>query len=172
MIKWGKGMQDLEKKLIIKIISATLIVFLTSCGPSKELVPSETTRKAFSQVLQENDKVIESIIKDGEKVPDLSALLTVVENGKSVVVEAGLKRALEEESRILQDASKKGKEEFYEAYSRFAEHLSVSMTTGGVKLEEYNRFYCPMESKYWLSKGTEILNPFAPEMRDCGEIKN
>jgi hypothetical protein len=29
-----------------------------------------------------------------------------------------------------------------------------------------------MESKYWLAKGTEILNPFAPEMRDCGEIKN
>ncbi len=106
-------MQDLEKKPIIKIISAALIIFLTSCGSSKEPVPSETTRKAFSQVLQENDKVIESIIKDGDKVPDLSALLTVVENGKTVVVEAGLKRALEEEGRILQDASKKGKDEFY-----------------------------------------------------------
>jgi hypothetical protein len=172
MIKWGKGMQDLEKKPIIKITFAAFLVFLISCGSSKAPEPSEITRTAFSRVLQENDKVIESIIKDGEKVPDLSALLTVVENGKSVVVEAGLKRALEEEGRILQDASKKGKDEFYEAYSRFAEHLSVSMTTGGVTLEDYNRFYCPMVSKYWLAKGTEILNPFAPEMRDCGEIKN
>ncbi len=148
-----------------------VLSFLIGCG-SKEQVPTELSIQAFTQVLQENDKVIESIIKDGESVPDLTALLNAVEKGKSIVIEDGLKRALEEESRILQDASKKGKDEFYEAYSRFAEHISVSMSTGGIQLAEYNRFYCPMVSKYWLARGTDIRNPFAPEMRDCGEIKN
>lgn len=156
---------------LLNLFLVILLSFLIGCG-SKEPVPTQLTIQAFSQVLQENDKVIESIIKDAESVPDLTALLDAVEKGKSVVIEDGLKRALEEESRILQDASKKGKDEFYEAYSRFAEHISVSMSTGGIQLEEYNRFYCPMVSKYWLARGTDIMNPFAPEMRDCGEIKN
>jgi hypothetical protein len=156
---------------IFRLFLAILFGFLFGCG-SKEQTPTKATIGVFSQVLQENDKVIESIIKDAENVPDLMALMDAVEKGKLIVVEDGLKRALEEESRILQDASKKGKDEFYEAYSRFAEHISVSMSTGGVQLEDYNRFYCPMVSKYWLARGTDIMNPFAPEMRDCGEIKN
>ena len=165
---------EIPKKIMkASVLSALLIsiFYVWGCG-KKEEVASEATTKIFNVILLENDKVLEEIIKNSEKVPNLSALISVMEKGMEGVLEDGLKRGLEEETRILKDASNKNKDEFYEAYSRFTEHLSVSMKTGGVKISEYNRFYCPMVSKYWMSKGTEVNNPFAPDMRDCGEIKN
>ena len=157
-------------KMYIPLVLLILVIF--NCKDSEKIGASESSNKAFAVVLQENDKVIEAIIKDSEKNPDLSLLISSIETAKSIVVEDGLKRALEEEGRILQDAKSMDKEGLYEAISRFSEHLSTAINTGGVKLEGYNRFYCPMVSKYWMAKGTDINNPFAPEMRDCGEIKN
>ena len=157
-------------KMYIPIVLLILVIF--NCKDSEKTTASENSNKAFAVILQENDKVIEAIIKDSEKNPDLSSLISSIEAGKSIVVENGLKRALEEEGRILQDAKSMDKEGQYEAISRFSEHLSTAINTGGVKLEGYNRFYCPMVSKYWMAKGTDINNPFAPDMRDCGEIKN
>lgn len=157
-------------KIYIPLVLLILVIF--NCKDSENTSASENSNKAFAVVLQENDKVIEAIIKDSEKSPDLSLLISSIENAKSIVVEDGLKRALEEEGRILQDAKSMDKEGQYEAISRFSEHLSTAINTGGVKLEGYNRFYCPMVSKYWMAKGTDINNPFAPDMRDCGEIKN
>jgi hypothetical protein len=157
-------------KLYISLV--VLLLSYSNCKDSEKLTVSENSNRAFAVILQENDKVIEAIIKDSDKIPDLTTLISSIESGKSVVIEDGLKRALEEEGRILQDAKVMEKEAFYESISRFSEHLSTAMNTAGVNVEGYNRFYCPMVSKYWMAKGTDINNPFAPEMRDCGEIKN
>ncbi len=159
---------------VIKLYIPLIVLLLLSinCKGSEKSAASENSNQAFAVILQENDKVIEAIIKEPEKIPDLTTLIGSIESGKSIVIEDGLKRALEEEGRILQDAKTMEKEAFYESVSRFSEHLYTAMNTGGVNVEGYNRFYCPMVSKYWMAKGTDINNPFAPEMRDCGEIKN
>ena len=148
-----------------------ILVLIISCGVKEKQVSPETVQ-AFQTILTENQKVFQAIIKDSYKTPDLQGLISSLEVAQNTVPEEGLKRALEEETRILLDSKKLEKEPFYEAYSRFVEHMSVSMKTAGLNISEYNRFYCPMVKKYWMAKGTEVENPFAPEMRDCGEISN
>lgn len=163
-------MKDKLKVILTIIIICNLFIFY-SCG-TKESEPAPATQEAFRKVLVENEKVVKLILEDSEKIPDTKSLIDSMVSAQSIVVEDGLKRALEEEIRILQDASKLDKEGFYGSFSRYTEHMTASMKTGGIKLSEYNRFYCPMVKKYWIAKGTEVENPFAPEMRDCGEVSN
>lgn len=155
-----------------KYLSIVFILYMSiSCG-EKERKASPETFQAFQSILSENQKVFQSILEDSEKVPELQGLISSLETARSTVSEEGLKRAIEEETRILKDSMKLDKDAFFDGYSRFVEHMTVSMKTEGVTLPDYNRFYCPMVKKYWLAKGTEVENPFAPEMRDCGEISN
>lgn len=69
----------------------------------------------------------------------------------------------------LKDKETQDVEKFFQAYSSFSENLAESLKlAGGTGV--FNRFYCPMVNKTWVSQGTKIQNPYAPEMRDCGDL--
>lgn len=56
------------------------------------------------------------------------------------------------------------------AYSRANQQLARLVRTFEVD-GSYHIFYCPMEKKPWVAKGTEVNNPYVPkEMPHCGEI--
>lgn len=57
----------------------------------------------------------------------------------------------------------------YEKISKIQEIL-IQIKAEVPNQSKYNRFYCPMVDKSWLMTGKEVKNPYAPEMRDCGEL--
>lgn len=86
-----------------------------------------------------------------------------------ISLNGGLKSSAEKMKNFLQDKDTKDIEKFFQAYSSFSENLADSLRlAGGTGV--FNRFYCPMINKTWVSHGTKIQNPYAPEMRDCGDL--
>ena len=60
-------------------------------------------------------------------------------------------------------------EAFFESLSSFSETFTDILKVNNIQTE-YNKFYCPMVSKYWVAKGDVIQNPYASDMRECGEL--
>lgn len=59
-------------------------------------------------------------------------------------------------------------ESFYKSLSIFSTKLEPILKKSKA-FSEYSAFYCPMVEKTWIAKGLPVRNPFAPDMRDCGD---
>ncbi|MBE8355714.1 DUF3347 domain-containing protein, partial [Leptospira interrogans serovar Pomona] len=121
----------------------------------------------LQQILVENESIHSFLMKEEGKIPDTSKLISHI--NALISLNGGLKSSAEKMKNFLQDKDTKDIEKFFQAYSSFSENLADSLRlAGGTGV--FNRFYCPMINKTWVSHGTKIQNPYAPEMRDCGDL--
>ncbi|KAA1268877.1 DUF3347 domain-containing protein [Leptospira interrogans] len=152
------------KKFLILIIS--ILTFFSSCKKPNPAV-TEQEKDILQQILMENESIHKFLMKEEEKIPDTNQLIAhVVE---LVSLNGGLKSQAEKMQNSLKDKETQDVEKFFQAYSSFSENLAESLKlAGGTGV--FNRFYCPMVNKTWVSQGTKIQNPYAPEMRDCGDL--
>ncbi|PJZ70011.1 hypothetical protein CH373_13225 [Leptospira perolatii] len=143
------------------------ILLLNSCGPEKEKPLSETEIPIFQAILKENDNVVEALLRSENLVPDTSKLLSLIDSFAAINGN-GQKKALEMKE-IIQKIDKSNLQTSFENLSKFSEILAATMKTNQLS-GGHNQFYCPMVRKTWVLSGKKIRNPYAPEMRDCGEL--
>lgn len=128
------------------------------------------TKNSILKILSENQKVHEQLIQSETVIPDTNALLASIREAKSLTSQnKNLASELEKLEAILNAINPKDREAFFGSISSFSEGLTDILKVNHLQTD-YNKFYCPMVSKYWIAKGKEIQNPYAPEMRECGEI--
>ncbi|AXR59823.1 LIC13259/LIC11441 family protein [Leptospira mayottensis] len=151
------------QKILILLIS--ILTFLSSC--KKNLPITESEKDILQQILVENESIHSFLMKEEGKIPDTSKLISRIK--ELISLNGGLKSSAEKMKNFLEDKDTKDIEKFFQAYSSFSESLADSLKlAGGAGV--FNRFYCPMVNKTWVSHGTKIQNPYAPEMRDCGDL--
>ncbi|EMJ91132.1 LIC13259/LIC11441 family protein [Leptospira alstonii] len=148
------------------ILSIGILIFLSSCKKTP-LVVTEPEKDVLQQILMENESIHNFLIKEEDKIPDTNKLVARI--GELASLNGGLKGSAEKMQNSLKNQDAKDIEKFFQAYSLFSENLAESLKlAGGTGV--FNRFYCPMVNKTWVSQGTKIQNPYAPEMRDCGDL--
>lgn len=152
------------QKILILLIS--ILALLSFCQKTP-LVITESEKDVLQQILVENESIHSFLMKEEGKIPDTSKLISHI--NALISLNGGLKSSAEKMKNFLQDKDTKDIEKFFQAYSSFSENLADSLKlAGGTGV--FNRFYCPMINKTWVSHGTKIQNPYAPEMRDCGDL--
>ncbi|ABJ74937.1 LIC13259/LIC11441 family protein [Leptospira borgpetersenii] len=152
------------QKILILLIS--ILALLSFCQKTP-LVITESEKDVLQQILVENESIHSFLMKEEGKIPDTSKLISHIKT--LISLNGGLKSSAEKMKNFLQDKDTKDIEKFFQAYSSFSENLADSLKlAGGTGV--FNRFYCPMINKTWVSHGTKIQNPYAPEMRDCGDL--
>ncbi|WP_411824434.1 hypothetical protein [Leptospira sp. 'Mane'] len=151
-------------KLFISI-SLISILFLGQCTPA-EVPYSEKDISLISNLFEANQKMHEGLLLDP---PSLS--LVAFKSALDSLGSSTHPRLLEWKSRIegLFPKNPKDLDASFVNLSQIASVLTEIKKAIPV-LENYNQFYCPMVEKYWVAKGKSVQNPYAPEMRDCGEM--
>jgi glutaredoxin 2 len=143
-----------------------ILFFIFSCKGSID----SGLKNSLLKILVENQKVHEVLLAKADTIPDTKAILDSVKEARSFSEKnEDIKKQLEKMESILTNINSKDKEAFFESLSSFSETLTDILKANQIKTE-YNKFYCPMVAKYWVAKGEEIQNPYAPEMRECGEL--
>jgi hypothetical protein len=139
-----------------------LLFFLIQCSK----LPDQALNSILS-ILSENEIIQSDLLS--EKIPNLDSLKSKVKSSLEITKDIPeLNAKLNKLNSILLKSSSV-KEEVYLVLSEFSEALGDILISNNIKTE-HHKFYCPMVSKYWIAKGTEVKNPYAPEMRDCGEL--
>ncbi|GBF51527.1 hypothetical protein LPTSP4_30650 [Leptospira ryugenii] len=114
----------------------------------------------------ENEKVHELLLKDPTKA-HLTTIKQIL-NEASKSENSNFKIWAEQSSQFFLE-NPKGEDDLYQKLSDFSLKLlelkKISQYQG-----KYNKFYCPMVDKYWVSQDTVVRNPYAEDMRDCGEL--
>jgi hypothetical protein len=132
---------------------------------SKEF--TEQDKQSLNQLLMENEKIHSFLMKTEGGLPSLQGVQEALDLlGKSENSEISSKA--EKMKLNLREIKGIQKEEDFKQFSLFSENLS--QLAKDLSIEEINKFYCPMEDKYWVAKGRRIENPYSPEMRDCGSL--
>ncbi len=139
-----------------------ILIFSFFCNKLPEPVIS-----SIDNILAENEIIQSELLN--EKIPKLENLKLKVnlslESSKEI---PELNAKLKKLATTL-NLSNVPKEELFLILSNFSEQLSEVLISSNIKTE-HHKFYCPMVSKYWIAKGIDVKNPYAPEMRDCGEL--
>lgn len=152
---------------LFPILFAGLILVFVSCGKKENKPLLENEKALFESVLVENDKIVKSLLTTEEVAPDIKALstaLTALESAKG-----GLEEAAIQMKKDLATTENSDAETAFKAYSKFSESLAIVMKERGLQSGR-NRFYCPMVKKTWVLAGQKIQNPYAPDMRECGDL--
>ncbi|TGK28192.1 DUF3347 domain-containing protein [Leptospira gomenensis] len=148
------------------ILSFGIFLLLSACSKSS-LPISEREKDALQRILVENQTIHAFLMKEENKIPNLEPLRSELASLTSL--NGGLKSQAETMANSLPSRENKDLEKFFQAYSSFSETLADSVKLAGGN-GVFNRFYCPMVKKTWVSQGIKIENPYAPEMRDCGDL--
>lgn len=148
-----------------RISLIVLAILALSC--KEEVVPFNNAHENLvAKLLSENQILLEEYLKDDPK-PNWKVFSESLD-----ALKAGghpkLKAWAETLSPLL-PPNGTDLETSYEKISKIQEIL-VQIKTEVPNQSKYNRFYCPMVDKSWLMTGREVKNPYAPEMRDCGEL--
>ncbi|MCB1160823.1 MAG: DUF3347 domain-containing protein, partial [Leptospiraceae bacterium] len=148
-----------------------LFSFFYQCEkPNREVkVLSQDSRTTLLQIFTENEKVNEQLFKSDTILPDVSSILEIVTEAKNKVKEPGVLAYLGKMEENLKGLDNTKREEYLKSFSDFSINLAELNKMYGVA-SDYNRFFCPMVMKTWVKKGKEIKNPYASDMRNCGEI--
>ncbi|MDI7210767.1 LIC13259/LIC11441 family protein [Leptospira santarosai] len=150
----------------ISILSISILIFLSSCKQAPPAI-TESEKDILQQILAENESIHSFLMKEEGKIPDTNKLIVRVR--ELISLNGGLKDTAEKMESSLQNKDSKDIEKFFQTYSSFSENLADSLKlAGGTGI--FNRFYCPMVNKTWVSHGIKIQNPYAPEMRECGDL--
>lgn len=148
-----------------RILLILLAFFALSC--KEEVVPFETAHENLAaKLLAENQILLEEYLKEDPK-PNWKVFSESIDSlGTSGHPKL---KAWAETLRPLLPTNGVDLESSYEKISKIQEIL-IQIKTAVPNQSKYNRFYCPMVDKSWLMTGREVKNPYAPEMRDCGEL--
>ncbi|MGJ4753273.1 LIC13259/LIC11441 family protein [Leptospira kmetyi] len=150
----------------ILFLSISILIFLSVCKKAQPQI-TEAEKDALQRILVENESIHDFLMKEENRIPDINKLVVRVQELSSL--NGGLKESAEKMGNSLKDKETKDVEKFFLAYSSFSENLAESLKlAGGTGV--FNKFFCPMVNKTWVSHGTKIQNPYAPEMRDCGDL--
>lgn len=142
-----------------------LAILALSC--KEEVVPFNAAHENLAaKLLSENQILLEEYLKDDPK-PNWKIFLESID-GLKTSGHPKLKAWAEALSPLV-PTNGTDLETSYEKISKIQEIL-VQIKTEVPNQSKYNRFYCPMVDKSWLMTGREVKNPYAPEMRDCGEL--
>jgi len=139
---------------------------LANCKGKPELSSAETD--LIGKILEENQKVHKILFEHDTRIPSVVTLMKLSIDAKEQSVNPELTATLEEIVTDLSGTSNTDREKFDTQYSRVSEKLAKIIRTFGIK--QYHEFYCPMEKRTWVSTGIKIMNPYASDMRDCGEM--
>jgi len=127
-------------------------------------------RDSILKILAENQKVHVLLLEKSEIIPDTKALLISIKEARLLASKnEDIQKQLDKMESMLTNINSKDKEAFFESLSSFSEILTDILKANQIRTE-YNKFYCPMVAKYWIAKGELVENPYAPEMRECGEL--
>lgn len=148
------------------LLSIGILLFLVFCAKQRTPI-TEPEKDALQSILLENESIHSFLMKEEGKIPEVAKLEANVQ--ALITLNGGLKSEAEKMLKSLQEKDPKDVEKFFQAYSSFSETLAESVKLAGGN-GVFNKFYCPMVKKTWVSQGTKIQNPYAPEMRDCGDI--
>ncbi|XDD42588.1 hypothetical protein AB3N58_15060 [Leptospira sp. WS60.C2] len=152
----------------MKVFQISLLVFaIFALSCKEEVVPfGPNHEKLVETLFSKNQSILEEFLKDNPK-PDWKEFS---ESVKSLVSSDHPKLKTWGEQITSQIPSNvTDLESSYEKISKIQEIL-IQMKSEVPNQLKYNRFYCPMVDKSWLMTGKEVKNPYAPEMRDCGEL--
>ncbi len=143
-----------------------ILFFIFSCKGSVD----SGLKNSLLKILTENQKIHTVLLANTDSIPDTTPVLNAVKEAKSLSEKnEDIKKQLDKMESVLTNINSKDKEAFFESLSSFSETLTDILKANQIKTE-YNKFYCPMVAKYWIAKGEEIQNPYAPDMRECGEL--
>ncbi|MBK8397036.1 MAG: DUF3347 domain-containing protein [Leptospiraceae bacterium] len=143
-----------------------ILFFIFSCKTELD----NNLKNSILKILAENQKVHELLISQTESLPEVNLLLASIKEAKSLAEKnEGIKKDLEKMELLISNINLKDQEAFFESLSSFSETLTDILKVNNIQTE-YNKFYCPMVSKYWVAKGDVIQNPYASDMRECGEL--
>ncbi|TGK02957.1 hypothetical protein EHQ53_05690 [Leptospira langatensis] len=154
----------MKQRKIILIL--TILLSIAYCKKEQKPV-TEAEKPLFESVLSENDKVVKSLLTTEEVSPNISALLASVEALQAA--KGGLEPAAQEMRTALETAKSPDAKVSFVGLSKFSELLADTMKANGLQSGR-NRFYCPMVKKTWVFSGQRIENPYAADMRDCGDL--
>lgn len=150
---------------VFRISLIVLAIFALSC--KEEVVPFETAHENLAaKLLSENQILLEEYLKDNPK-PNWK----VFSESLDALGASGHPKlkAWADSLRPLIPKTGTDLETSYEKISKI-QAILIQIKTEVPNQTKYNRFYCPMVDKFWLMTGREVKNPYAPEMRDCGEL--
>ncbi|MCG9874876.1 MAG: hypothetical protein MH321_08825 [Leptospiraceae bacterium] len=153
-------------KLFLEYCSllALILLFAFSCGSNKL---TDEDKRSMELLLEENEKIHSFLMKTESGLPSLqgiSAALDAFDKTENSEVSSQVSKM----KLNLREIKGIDKEKDFNQFSLFSENLSK--LTKLFSVDGVNKFYCPMENKYWLAKGRSIENPYSPEMRDCGSL--
>nr|WP_232227811.1 hypothetical protein [Leptospira wolbachii] len=150
---------------VFRILLIVLAIFALSC--KEEVVPFTPAHENLAaKLLSENQILLEEYLKDNPK-PNWKVFSETLDAlGASGHPKF---KAWAETLHPLLPTDGTDLETSYEKISKIQEIL-IQIKTEVPNQTKYNRFYCPMVDKFWLMTGREVKNPYAPEMRDCGEL--
>ncbi len=152
----------------MKITVIFLYIFILLGFSCKKEIPefSSKEQELVSAFLMENQKIMEEMLKDKPQVRwdqflELNKKFVASEHSKMSEWGQKISDLIPKESANL--------EQSFDSISKIQEVFSeMKVLVPGQSA--FNKFYCPMVDKYWVMQGRQIQNPYAPEMRDCGEI--
>lgn len=151
---------------ISRIIIVVLLVF-SFCKKTQTIVSKEEM-ESIEIIFQENQKVLDFLLNNENQLPSISVLKDSIFTAKLLVKNSEVNSILEQLEASLKEYNEGEKEKSFLALSRFSEELDRLAVL--LNLKDYHKFFCPMVSKYWVAKGESIHNPYASEMRECGEL--
>jgi len=147
-----------------QFIFLSALIFVFHCGGL-----DDSSKKAVRSLLGENQKVHSFLLSHENQLPDIKGLLSVLNSSRDEIKNPEIRSIFLEMNAALSKIGPKNKESFFQSYSNFSVILAGVVKKAGLATE-YNKFYCPMVRKTWVASGEEIQNPYAPEMRDCGDL--
>jgi len=146
-----------------KLLIFLIFVSFCFCGKeAKPLLPAELQN--LGTLLQETQKVHESLLQS-ESIPDLTALLGTLAKLESSG-HPDLQALFLTKSNL--ESPSPNLDAFYEKWADYSEKAKSVLPLAS-ESGTYSVFYCPMVKKTWIAQGKAVQNPYAPEMRDCGE---
>lgn len=151
-------------RVVALFLASFLLLGILFCG-KKEVVYSQEDQKSFLTILEANDAILLEFLKETPK-PNWTVWKASLNNLASpsaplaTLVQSILVITPEDSEPIEEQLEKVGK----------IQELLLAAKESIPSTDTYSKFYCPMVEKRWIMSGRAIRNPFAPEMRDCGEL--
>ncbi len=142
-----------------------LIALISNCESKKNHF-SEKEISLLAEVFQETQKMHEGLL-----LSPPTLLIDGISKSINNLGSSDHPRIKDWKSRLTENIPKNPKD----LENSFANLSNLSLILVEIKKEvtlpeKFQQFYCPMVEKYWVSNDKEIRNPYAPEMRECGEI--
>lgn len=155
---------------LFKII--LLVLVLSFCSKTEKKSSNELDaiiKQNVVAIFIENQKLHSTLIQNSEQLPAVAEVSNRIAAAKVNNKNEVLLSYLSQMEEALKKANPSDKEAYFKSISEFSEVLAKLNSEYKID-EKYNKFFCPMVSKYWVSEGKKVNNPYSADMRECGEL--